>query len=82
MESNIINRNPIKLIVKGDLKGAPSYFLTQRGRNTKIHRTAFDGKKLDTLKLAARLYTREDALALIDFLRVHQFCLPNKNGSY
>lgn len=81
MESNIINRSPIKLMVKGQL-GKRSVFHFQRGKNTKMDTTVFDGHKFDTLKIAARLYTREDAQELITFLSVHRYCLPNKDGSY
>lgn len=54
-----------EFILSGYLKGKRVFKSTDYG---------FDGKKLDTLIIAASIESQKDVTALIHLLEVHKFC--------
>ena len=77
-----IKENPIKLIANGHLDGIERRRLVQRGRKTKVMHAVFDGFRLDKITLATRIYSVEDAEAIIKLLEISKYCLPYENGTY
>ena len=72
-----ISDNPIKLdlTARGDWENSDTKRKTFRGLNTKIDINTFDGYEMRQLHFYGVCYTREDALRLSDFFKVHAYCL-------
>lgn len=72
------NSPKLDLTAIGNWQDGPVKKKTFRGDNTKIDINTFDGYELRQLHFTGVCYTREDALRLSDFFKVHAYCLKEE----
>lgn len=82
--NNRIIENPIKFQAIGARNDDPTRKMTKchRGEKTKIDVDTFDGYALRNISFEGVAYTREDALRLSDFFKVHSQCLKSENDAF
>jgi hypothetical protein len=79
MEPLKIKDNPIKLELTGyDMQNRSTRNKQYRGEKTKIDVNAFDGYGFRQLDFNGVCYTKEDALRMADFFKVHAYCLRSE----